>query len=71
MAIKDRTDDFLPLISLIPVWDACDVLGIKRTKLFSLIKEGELPIVKIGTRTLVLWSGIVDFLERNTRRGGG
>jgi excisionase family DNA binding protein len=67
MAITNQTTDFLPVVS---VQDACCVLGIKRTKLFALIRDAELPIVKVGTRTLVLRTGILEFLERNTLRGG-
>lgn len=33
--------------------EAAALIGIGRTTLYGLIKTGELPVVKIGTRTLV------------------
>jgi excisionase family DNA binding protein len=37
-------------------------LGISRSKLYELIAEGELKIVKLGSRTLVPHSELVRFL---------
>lgn len=56
-------------IQLVSVKDAYACLGIRRTKLFQLIRDGELPTVKVGRRTLIPRQGIVGFIERNTRRG--
>jgi len=39
--------------------------GIGRTTLYSLIGKGELPIVKIGTRTLIRRIDIESLLARN------
>jgi excisionase family DNA binding protein len=36
-----------------PVNDACHALGIKRTSLYELAKNGELKLIKIAGRTLV------------------
>jgi excisionase family DNA binding protein len=33
--------------------DAAVALGISRTSIFNLIKEGQLPVVKLGRRTLI------------------
>ena len=33
--------------------EACRELGIGRTSLYELIKDGELHVVKIGSRTLI------------------
>lgn len=33
--------------------EAAALIGIGRTTLYGLIKAGELPVIKIGTRTLV------------------
>ena len=37
----------------VSVNDACCLIGIKRTKLYQLINEKSLQVVKIGRRTLV------------------
>jgi excisionase family DNA binding protein len=41
-----------------PVNDACHALGIKRTSLYELAKNGELKLIKIAGRTLVPHSEI-------------
>jgi excisionase family DNA binding protein len=38
------------------------VLGISRSKLYELIAAGELKVLKLGSRTLVLHSELVRFL---------
>lgn len=44
--------------------EAADLLGIGRTTLYLLIKEGEIRTVKIGERTLVPHSELVEFQQR-------
>lgn len=46
---------------LVTLDDACNVLGIKKTKLYSLLGS-DLRAVKIGRRTLVTTSSIRDFV---------
>ncbi|MGW3542051.1 excisionase family DNA-binding protein [Nocardia niigatensis] len=46
---------------------ACDRLGVGRSMLFELIKNGELGSVKVGRRRLVPESAIVAYIERLTR----
>lgn len=41
-------------------------LGVSRTTLWRLVKQGELETVRIGSRTFVLTSSVHDFLRRNT-----
>jgi predicted DNA-binding transcriptional regulator AlpA len=41
--------------------------GISRTKVFALIKTGQLEAVKIGGRTLVLDSSVRALLSKSTR----
>lgn len=38
---------------LLTVSEAAECLGIGRTNVYALIKKGELPLVKIGGRSLV------------------
>jgi len=48
--------------------EASAVCGIGRTKLYDLINAGELPLVKIGTRTLLRRVDLEVMLERNLMR---
>lgn len=59
-------DQFQPLT--VRIKEACRMTGIGRSKLYELIADGEIEIVKVGAITLVLVSGLQAFLERN--RGG-
>lgn len=46
--------------------EAASAAGIGRTKLYELINSGEVPLIKIGTRSLVRRSDILQLLARNT-----
>ena len=48
--------------------DASRATGIGRTTLYKLISGGELPIVKIGTRSLIRRIDLEDLLGRNLVR---
>lgn len=39
-------------------------LGIGRTHLYSFIKSGELPVVKLGRRTMIEREMLVRFIEQ-------
>ncbi|MAW99936.1 MULTISPECIES: helix-turn-helix domain-containing protein [Stakelama] len=43
---------------------AAQMLGIGKTKLYELIGSGELELVHIGRRSLILKSSIDDFVAR-------
>lgn len=45
-------------------------LGVGRSTLYALIKEGRLPVRKLGTRTLVLRSDLEAFIEALPALGG-
>ncbi len=49
-----------PITVRIP--EACRMTGIGRSKLYELISEGEIPIIKVGSMTLVPVSGLNSFL---------
>jgi excisionase family DNA binding protein len=42
---------------------ACAHIGLGRTKVYQLIKTGELKARKIGARTIILQSDLDDFLK--------
>lgn len=48
--------------------EAAAVAGIGRTKLYELINAGELPMVKLGTKSLIRRADLEDLLARNLIR---
>lgn len=44
--------------------DSARQLGIGRTTLYALVKAGELPIVKIGRRSLIPADSLAAYVER-------
>ena len=51
-----------PIAYRIP--DALTVSGIGRTKMFELIKDGEIESVHVGRRTLIVAASLEHFIER-------
>ncbi|BBE33311.1 helix-turn-helix domain-containing protein [Sphingosinicella microcystinivorans] len=51
-----------PITVRIP--EACRITGIGRSKLYELIKAGDIPTIKVGSMTLVPVIGLERFLER-------
>jgi excisionase family DNA binding protein len=43
--------------------ETCTALSIGKTKIFAMIKAGELPVVRIGGRTLVPASSLQALLQ--------
>ena len=57
---------------LIPVKEACQQLGgISRTIFYALVKEGELSLVKIGSRSFVQAEDLDDFVRRRRYEASG
>lgn len=56
-----------PLTVRIP--EACRLTGIGRSKLYELIAEGQLEVVKIGAMTLVPMANLRALIERGRRSG--
>lgn len=59
-------NQFQPLT--VRIKEACRMTGIGRSKLYELIADGEIEIVKVGAITLVPVAGLQRFLKR---RGEG
>ena len=38
---------------LVPIDDGAAIIGVKRTKFYSIINDGHIPLVKIGRKSLV------------------
>lgn len=58
-------DVFPPLSVRIP--EACRMTGISRSKLYELIQQGEIDVIKVGATTLVPISAIEAFLAAHVR----
>lgn len=56
------TEPHAPITVRIP--EACRMTGIGRSKLYELIQEGEIDIIKVGSMTLVPVAGLRSFLAR-------
>ena len=54
---------------LLSVREARDVLGVSSQTLYRLIGRGDLPVIKIGVRTLIRPSDLEEFVRRSTRIG--
>lgn len=52
------------------VRDAAHLMGMGRSKVFELIKDGLLPARKVGGATIVLRADLIAFLERAPRTHG-
>lgn len=48
--------------------EACRITGIGRSKLYELIADGEIEIIKIGAMTLVPIDALTRFIERRRAR---
>lgn len=54
-----------PITVRIP--EACRMTGIGRSKLYELIKAGDIPTIKVGSMTLVPVRGLERFLEKHAQ----
>ena len=43
--------------------EACRLIGIKRSKLYELIEDGSIPIIKVGAMTLIRVSALEAFID--------
>lgn len=59
-----------PARLLYPVDEAASRLGIQRTSLYALLKEGELERVKIGRRTLITAESLTGFIKKLRETAG-
>ncbi|WP_150290050.1 helix-turn-helix domain-containing protein [Sphingobium estronivorans] len=50
------------------VRDACRMTGIGRSKLYLLIEQGEIEIIKVGSMTLIPVTSLEAFLAARTER---
>jgi excisionase family DNA binding protein len=61
-----------PKRHLMPVKEALQQLGgISRTTFYALVKEGELSVVKIGSRSFIQAEEVDDFIRRKRYNAAG
>jgi excisionase family DNA binding protein len=65
MTGADRTPIVEPISVHIP--DAARLTGLSRSRVYELMKSGEIEFVKVGGSTLIPYDGLRSFIER--RRG--
>jgi len=49
--------------------EATEVLGIGKTKMYELANSGEIPVIKIGSRTLISKKVIDNLINPDTKEG--
>lgn len=52
---------------LLTIDEACEAMGIGRTKTYELVMNGEIGSVKIGSRRLIAVTTIVEYIQRCLR----
>jgi len=62
------SSNFPPQPLAVPVKAARNSLGIGNTKMWELIKEGEVETIKIGRRTLVIFASLENLIARKRGR---
>jgi excisionase family DNA binding protein len=48
----------------VPPATACEMIGISRTGLYRLARDGEIALLKIGSRTVVRTADLQAYLDR-------
>jgi excisionase family DNA binding protein len=60
-----------PVENLLSLEEACEALNVSRQLIYRLVASGQLPIVKLGDRTLFRPSDLNHLITRSTRGGDG
>jgi excisionase family DNA binding protein len=54
----------VPFRAAISVNEFCQACSLGRTMFYRLVKEGQIRVLKVGSRTLIPWQELGDWLER-------
>lgn len=57
--------------ALLRLPDACRFLSVGRSKFYQLVGNGDIEVVKVGTRTLVPMASLQKFVRALPSRSGG
>jgi len=55
---------YVPAVRLIHWEEVYDITSLKKTKLYELIKKGELKPIKLGRKTVFLESEIIEWVNK-------
>ncbi|HEV2557814.1 MAG TPA: helix-turn-helix domain-containing protein [Microvirga sp.] len=53
---------------LITLREACELTRISRATIYNMIRKGELPVVKLGRRTLIRAEHLAAFIDARTMK---
>jgi excisionase family DNA binding protein len=56
--------DLSPEVLTVRIKEACRITGIGRSKLYELIEQGDIEVIKVGTITLIPVESLRRFVER-------
>ena len=62
--LRGIADAHRPMPITVRIHEACRLSGIGRSKLYELIADGEIEIIKVGAITLVPVASLTKFLRR-------
>ena len=65
--IEDRQPLGEPIAVRVP--DAARLIGLSRSRLYELMKRGEVEYIKVGGATLIPYEALRDFIARQPRPG--
>jgi excisionase family DNA binding protein len=65
IAISQSTEPMRPIT--VRIREACRITGIGRSKIYELIRDGDIETVKVGSLTLVTVAGLESFIARQHR----
>lgn len=68
--MEDTRRDTEYVERLLSVRQVCDLLGVSRPSIYRLMGSGELPVVKIGDRSLFRPRDVEALVDRSTRQAG-
>ena len=57
----------LPRRLTVRIPQAVEMLGVSRSKIYELIQQGEIEVIKVGSSTLLPVDGLVRFVEKRRR----
>jgi len=66
-ATSARDDELATTPLTVRVREACRLTGIGRSKLYELIKAGEIETIKVGHMTLIPMASLIGLVERQQR----
>ena len=64
---SDSEEQILPRRLTVRIRQAVEMLGVSRSKIYELIQQGEIEVIKVGSSTLLPVDGLEKFVEKRRR----